>query len=190
MLFSLGRPFYRSTLYIMLSLVNDGLIPNFQAEVVCIWGSANTTGKGMYSNNLYPLMGNIIGQVGLFSLGVAAQEKENFKLRLKISKCHILLVWKGCVITYFWMCCISLIFDFCSPAFWLSFDRDCILFLLNLLNTRCIIWWWDHNSNTIHIQILMQIQADSVVSDTNGKLIAGFRPWRHEERDTILKSLC
>ena len=90
-MFSLGRPFYRSTLYIMLSLVNDGLIPNFQAEVVCIWGSANTTGKSMHSNNLYPLMGNIIGQVGLFSLGVAAQEKENFKLRLKISKCHILL---------------------------------------------------------------------------------------------------
>ena len=37
-----------------------------------------------------------------------------------------------------------------------------------------------------------QIQADSFISDMNGFLfflISGFGPWRHEERDTILKSL-
>ena len=33
-------------------------------------------------------------------------------------------------------------------------------------------------------------QANSVVSDTNGLLISDFGSWRHEERDTILKSLC
>ena len=40
--------------------------------------------------------------------------------------------------------------------------------------------------------IIIQIQrlAYSVVSDTNGLLIPGFGPWRHEERDTILKGLC
>ena len=38
-----------------------------------------------------------------------------------------------------------------------------------------------HISNTNHIQI--QMQADSIVSGTNG-LTSGFGPWRHEERDT------
>ena len=35
-----------------------------------------------------------------------------------------------------------------------------------------------------HMQI--QIQADSVVLNTNGLLIPDFGPWRHEESDTIL----
>ena len=43
-----------------------------------------------------------------------------------------------------------------------------------------------HSSNTIHIQA----QAVSVVSGTNSLLISDFGPWRHEKRDTILKSLC
>ena len=38
----------------------------------------------------------------------------------------------------------------------------------------------------IHICINRQIQADSVVSGTNGLLIPGFGPWWHKERDTIL----
>ena len=42
-------------------------------------------------------------------------------------------------------------------------------------------------SITTTLQIPVQIQADSVVSDTNGLLISGFGPWQHKERDTILK---
>ena len=33
-------------------------------------------------------------------------------------------------------------------------------------------------------------QVDSVVSDTNGLLISNFSWWLHEEKDTILQSLC
>ena len=39
------------------------------------------------------------------------------------------------------------------------------------------------------IPIHIQMQADSFVSDRNGLLTSGFSPWRHEKRDTILKSL-
>ena len=43
---------------------------------------------------------------------------------------------------------------------------------------------WYTNADTI------TIQADSVVSDTNGLLTSDYGPWWGEERDTILKNLC
>ena len=46
--------------------------------------------------------------------------------------------------------------------------------------------------NTTVLQYIHQYktQTDSVVPGTNGLLISDFGPWRHEERDTILKSFC
>ena len=43
---------------------------------------------------------------------------------------------------------------------------------------------------TTVIQIHIQIQADSVVSDTNSLLNSDSGPWRHDERDTMLTILC
>ena len=52
---------------------------------------------------------------------------------------------------------------------------------------------YSHNHNEINLNSAdtdAKTQADSVVSDRNGLLISDFGSWWHEERDTILKSLC
>ena len=70
-------------------------------EVDCILHSSHKLGKGMNPIILPSAMGEIVGETGLFCLGLAArQRKEKFafkpiKLHLKLTLCHILPMGKG-----------------------------------------------------------------------------------------------
>ena len=55
----------------------------------------------------------------------------------------------------------------------------------HILDTISVVYYMYSYANTC----TDTIQADSVVSDTNGLLISDFGPYRHEERDTFLTML-